>query len=131
MSSGAPTNFPDVVFLEDLDPMGNEITSDLQGLKQDVLHILKQALGSNLDDTSKGAGLEDALSAPIQRLQTAAAEVDAQLADDERIDGSTTTFTVDDSDSAFPYHIDVEVVVDGAVLNISFAYSTTEGVIAT
>jgi hypothetical protein len=123
----APLNFPDVVFLDDLDPMGNEITSDLQGLKQDVLHILKQAVGSNEDDTSKGGGLDDALSAPIARLQTACADVDAQLADDDRIDGSTSTFTTASDGS---YHIDVEIEVDGSVLNMGFSYSTTEGVIA-
>jgi hypothetical protein len=123
----APLNFPDVVFLDDLDPMGNEITSDLQGLKQDVLHILKQALGSNEDDTSKGAGLDDALSAPLSRLQAACAEIDSQLSEDERIDGSTSTLTTD-ADGSF--HVDVEVQVDGSVLNMGFSYSTTEGVIA-
>ena len=127
--SGAPQNFPDVVFGEDLDPFANEITSDLQGLEQDVRHLIEQVLGSNLDDVTKGVGIETKLSGTIADLMAAADEIDSQLAGDDRIDSSTTTLTQTGigEDGEPIYLIDVEVVVAGSVQNLSFAYTPTGG----
>jgi len=111
---------PDVVCFDDVDLMGAECTSELQVLEQDVYHVLIQSLGSNPDDLERGIGIEDYLSGTESDLQALPAIIDAQLKEDDRIDDSTTTVTLNDDGS---YSVDIAISVSGTVYNLPFAYS--------
>ncbi len=128
---GAPLNYPDVVFDEDLDPFGNEIESDFQGLTQDVRHIIEQALGSNLDDLTKGAGLDQRLSGRAPDIISLAGDIDEQLRSDDRIDSSNTTITdtTQTGDAQASFSIIVEVDVNGQTLNLGWSYTPGGGLV--
>jgi hypothetical protein len=132
--SGAPgetqvtVNVTDGVCLDDLDPSGSETTSDLQGLAQDVYHLLLQVLGSNLDAPTLGIGVKNLLSASSLKLAAAASIVDSQLRKDTRIQGSQTT-VVQNSDG--PYAINIVIVASGTVLPLSYQYSKQTGLVVT
>lgn len=115
----------DAVCLDDLDANGNETTSDLQGLSQDVYHLLLEAHGSNLDDPARGVGLDDLLSRPTISLSAAASVIDSQLRRDPRIDSSKTTLSV----VAGVWTIAVQLVVNGALLPLGFKYSSSAGLL--
>ncbi len=121
----APLNFPDVVFWNDLDLYAREITSDYQGLRQDVYHLEQQAIGSNLDDVSKGLDVDGCLSGSAGELQTLAAEADEQLAQDDRIASSKASL-VQHEDGSWSLVIQMQPVASilppSANPNLSVSY---------
>lgn len=116
----------DAVCLDDLDQNGNETTSDLQVLAQDVYHLLLEAPGSNLDDPTRGVGLDGLLSKPAPDLVAAANTIDAQLRKDKRIGASKTTLTANPDGS---YTVSVAIVVNGSLLPLGYLYSSAAGLV--
>lgn len=111
---------PDVVCFDDVDTMGEECTSELQVLEQDVYHVIDEDLGSNPDDEERGIGISNYLSGTESDLQALPSIIDAQLKEDDRIDDSTTTVTLNDDGK---YSIDIAISVSGSVYNLPYAYS--------
>jgi len=125
-----PLTYPDCVWTDDMDPMARETTSDLQNLQQDVMHLLIEDLGSNLDDLARGIGVDSALSGPSAVAAAMASRIDQQLGQDDRIDSSHTTVTqqgVPGTQGGATFAIEIEIVVSGTTLGLSFAYSATGG----
>ena len=85
MAAQLPLTVPDVVCIDDIDQNGLETTSDLQTLEQDVYHLLIEIKGSNIDDITRGLGIEGLLSAAANRLGGKAQEIESQLQQDARI----------------------------------------------
>lgn len=119
-----PLTYPDAQCFDDVDGFGNETASDLETLEQDIYHILIQAPGSNPDDTTLGIGVENYLSGTEGDLAAMPSLIDEQLERDSRIDASHTTLT---QDSDGDYSINIEIVVDGETLGLSFGYSSANG----
>lgn len=122
--SEALLTIPDVVCLDDLDAFGRETTSDLQTLWQDVFHMLKEILGSNIDDVNRGIGVDQLLSGSTKPLATIAGRIDQGLAIDDRIDGSTTTVSVETDGS---FRIAIEISVSGKTTGLSYSYEAAAG----
>jgi hypothetical protein len=119
-------NVTDGVCVTDLDPNSNETTSDLQGLAQDIYHILLEAPGSNLDDPTRGVGCEGYLSGSGAQLAALPAIIDSQLRKDTRIDSSTSGLTQNPDGS---YLLSILVVADGSILPLGFAYTSAGGLV--
>ena len=124
MTTSFPLNFPDVVSEDDLDSFASEITSDLQGLEQDVAHMLEEPPGSNLDDLTRGAGVGQLLSGPDTNLQAAAQRIDLSLQQDDRVSASSTVITKVAEGS---YVLAVTIEVSGTVLPLNYAFTATGG----
>lgn len=90
---GLPKTIPELRWGDDMDPNAAETDSDLESLEQDVMHLLKETLGSNLADQDSGCGVEEFLSGTSTDLANLPALVDAQLANVDRLTGSQTTLT--------------------------------------
>lgn len=118
-------NNPDVSCWDDLDPLGNELTSDLAVLEQDVYHILIEVPGSNPDDVGRGVGIENYLSGTDVDFFKLPSIIDAQLRQDDRIAESTTTI-IKNTDGT--YGISIEIQVGAATLNLPFAFNPGTGV---
>jgi hypothetical protein len=93
-ASQLPLTVSDVVCLDDLDANGSETTSDLQTLIQDVYHVLIEVRGSNIDDVTRGAGVELLLSGDASVLPGVAQEIETQLGQDSRIAAVTATISL-------------------------------------
>lgn len=119
-----PLTYPDLLAEEDLDINAAETTSDLQTLKQDVLHILEEPPGSNIDDPDRGIGVVQLLSGSTIPLAALPGIIDGQLTKDDRIDSSQTTLT-QEGDGTFT--INIQVGVGGAVVGLSYSYSAVSG----
>lgn len=113
-----PLTYHDWVCVNDLDPYGRETQSDLETLQNDVLHILQETLGSNLDDPDRGLGLMAALSGTTDALQQLIANASEQLIKDPRIDSASATLTQNPDGS---FLIDITVVVDDTVIGLQYA----------
>ena len=118
----------DAVWSDDMDPNGNETTSDAQALAQDVYHILLETLGSNLDDLNRGIGVQGFASAQSGLLVNLPAIVDSQLRKDTRIDASKTTITTS-STSPLAFSMSVEIVASGTVIPLGYTYSSQTGLV--
>jgi hypothetical protein len=116
----------DALCIDDLDPNGNETSSDLQALAQDVYHILLETLGSNLDDPTRGVGIEGALSGSTVKLAALARNCDAQLRKDDRVDSSTTTIILQ-SDGSYLFKVDITAA--GALLPLTYSYTQESGLV--
>jgi len=119
-----PLTYPDLAAEVDLDANAAETTSDLQTLKQDVLHILEEPAGSNLDDPDRGIGLVQLLSGSTIPLTAIPGIIDGQLVKDDRIDASKTALT-QEADSSFV--LDIQVSVAGTVVGLGYSYSAVGG----
>lgn len=131
-----PLTVPDLVWVEDMDLFAAETTSDLQTLEQDVFHMLIEAIGTNIDDLNRGAGIGRLLSGTETQLADSTRTIDAQLQKDPRIDSSTTTITKLPPGSMLPdgtplpaggYAIDIEIVAGPQVLGTSFSFTADGG----
>ena len=120
----SPLNFPDIVFLDDLDPFGSEITSDQQGLEQDVRHIIEQVLGSNPDDQTIGIGIGGLLSGTASDLARVPGQIDHQLGEDDRIVASLTTIEQRTDGS---WSIVVQIQVDTQVVTLGYSLGLSQG----
>jgi hypothetical protein len=114
----------DGVCFDDLDPNGNETSSDAEALSQDIYHILIETLGSNLDDLNRGVGVEGYLSSSTARLDALPSIIDSQLRKDTRIAASQTTL-VTLMDGSFQISLSVEAV--GTVIPLAFSYNPQTG----
>lgn len=84
----------DLLWLTDMDPFGAETQSDRDELVQDSLHVIEQDLGSNLDDLTRGLGVANILSRPVQA--GLAQQAQTELAKDDRVQRVDATITTDD-----------------------------------
>lgn len=114
----------DAVWMDDADPNGSETTSDLQALVQDCYHVLIQTLGANLDDPTRGIGVEEALSNSAADILAMPANVDRQMLLDPRVRTSTTTVT---QTGPLSWSLQTTIEPTGDVMPISFSYSTGQG----
>lgn len=119
-----PLTYTDLVCELDADAFARETTSDFQNLQQDVSHILIETPGSNPDDPDRGIGIDELLSGTEANLRRAIAKIDSELPKDPRIDASATNIVNTDPGD---YDIDIQIVVDGQVIGLSFAYSSARG----
>jgi hypothetical protein len=126
VSLSLPLTVPDAVCVDDLDPNGNETTSDLQTLAQDVYHILLEAPGSNPDDPARGIGLEGYLSGTTVDLGLVPRIIDAELRKDARIDSSSSTLVLNDDGS---YSLNIAIDVNGSVLPLGFVFTQVGGLV--
>jgi hypothetical protein len=117
MTQALPRTYQELLWLDDLDPGARETASDLDSLEQDVLHIISEELGSNLDDPNRGVGAVGYLGGTAQMLQQLGPILDAQLADDPRITNSHTT-TLQQSDGT--WIIRCEILVSGEIVALQF-----------
>ena len=129
--SPLPLTYPDLVCSPDVDSLGAETQSDLQNLIQDVMHVLQQDLGSNLDDPNRGCGIADYLSGTDIDLQTLAGNIQSQLHDDPRLTSVTAQVIAGYPGSTFPYTVLVNLGVSGAVIGVSFGWSSVTGLVNT
>lgn len=136
--SNLPLTAPDLVCVEDMDPFAAETQTDLESLEQDVLHILDEDYGSNPDDPERGIGLGNLLSKPTTALSDIVRQVESQLRTDDRIDAVKATLTELPSGYSFPggltfpnggWMLELDVVANGAVTGLTYAYSPATGVI--
>jgi len=111
------TSVVDLVYWDDMDPLADETTSDLQALEQDVYHILLEAMASNLDDPTHGVNITGALSGTLQGLQARAQMIDAQLEGDDRVNSSRTTVQ---QNSDGTYLVLMDIGTDGSVVRLKF-----------
>lgn len=123
-----PLTYPDWVADNDVDPLGQETTSDLQNLMQDVMHVLQQDLGSNLDDPNRGVGIYNYLSGTNINLQSLAGNIKSNLIDDPRIDSVDVNVQAQPS-GIYAYIIYVNIGVNGSVLPLSFGWSQATGLV--
>lgn len=122
-----PFTYADLVDVDDLDPLAAETTSDLQALTQDVLHLLEELPGSNLDDPNRGIGIMLYLSGTSQNLSTLPALIETQLNADSRISGAAVTITA--QKDLTTYDITVQVQVADSVLGLQFQFSSSAGLV--
>lgn len=106
-----PLTYPDLVCELDLDPFAQETTSDLQNLIQDVLHILREDLGSNPDDPERGCGVYNYLSGTVDQFATLCGTIETQLNTDPRINTASAKITPN-PDGTFLVRIDIGVGSD-------------------
>jgi hypothetical protein len=116
----------DAVCYEDLDPNGNETTSDAQALSQDIFHILLEVYGSNLDDLARGIGVEGWLSANSDKIEALPSIIDSQLRKDTRITSSKSKLIVLGT-SPPSYQINIELVASGSVIPLAFLFTQAQG----
>jgi len=119
-----PITVPDAVCVLDLDPNGNETTSDLQTLEQDVLHVLIQTLGSNPDDPGRGVGIDQYLSGTQDDLAKLPGVIENQLEEDDRIDGCSAVLGQQADGS---WLLAIQIQVDGSVLSLQYGYVQGSG----
>jgi hypothetical protein len=125
-----PLTYPDILCGNDVDPLGQETTSDLQNLMQDIQHVLQQDLGSNLDDPNRGVGIYNYLSGTNIDLQSLAGNIKSNLIDDPRIDSVSVNVQAQSS-GIYAYIIYVDIGVSGTVLPLSFSWSQATGLVNT
>ena len=118
----------DAVCVDDLDPNGNETTSDAQALAQDVYHVLLEVVGSNLDDLNRGLGVEGYASAPSSKLALLPSICDSQLQKDTRITSSRTTL-VQTSTAPMAFTLSIQIIASGEVIPLAFLYTPTTGLV--
>lgn len=117
MTQPLPRTYQELLWGDDMDPGGRETDSDLASLEQDILHIIAQVLGSNLDDPNRGIGAVGYLSGTSQALAGMPALIDAQLLDEPRITSCQTSM-VQLSDGSFL--IQPQILVAGQVVNLNY-----------
>ena len=125
-----PLTNPDMVCELDCDPLGAETTSDLQSLIQDVMHILMEDLGSNLDDPNRGVGIYRYLSGTQNDFRNLIATIESQLSSDPRIDSVSAQIQTN-TVGIYPYTIVVNLGVNGSIIGLSFGWSSVTGLVNT
>jgi|HubBroStandDraft_6_1064221.scaffolds.fasta_scaffold88330_2 hypothetical protein len=112
-----PRTYQEARWLDDLDPSGAETASDLESLEQDVYHIIKQVLGTNLADMQKGVGAFNYLNGTSVQLRAMPGIIDAQLAQVTRITTSQSS-VMQQANGA--WLVSVVVEVGAQVLNLQY-----------
>jgi hypothetical protein len=128
-----PLTYPDTLWTDDMDANGQETTSDLQTLAQDVYHVLEEAPSSNWDDGERGLGLAGLLSNSTLTLLQRGALCDVELKKDPRIQSSLTTITLDTGstpqDPAYQIAIEIQPVGSVVPLPLGFSYAQSTGLV--
>lgn len=125
MAASLPLTYADCVCELDVDAFARETTSDLQNLEQDLLHVLMQELGSNLDDPDRGVGIVSLLSGSTLDLPRVARRIEIEFVKDDRVATCTATLSTQSDGSV---RIDIAVGVGIAVLGLAYSYDSTNGV---
>lgn len=125
MSTVLPLTYPDLVCDLDLDPFANETTSDLQNLIQDVYHLLLELSGSNLDDPTRGIGVEQYLNGRFDDLQTLMNTIELQISQDDRVKNCQAT--VQQLANPEHYEIIVKIGVGDDTIGLSFDWASVSG----
>ncbi len=86
----------DLRCLDDMSLFADETTSELEELEQDVYHVLIETLGSNLDDVTRGLGLDDVLSDDEANLVSVPGLAEHQVQLDDRVVAAKATLTKDE-----------------------------------
>jgi hypothetical protein len=123
-----PLTYPDLLFVDDLDPFGQETTSDLQNLAQDVYHLLLELTASNADDETRGVGLSAMLSGTEDQLAAAPKIIDSQLRKDARVLTSTSVLTTQ-SDGSYLLQISIQPAGGLLPIPLTFTYSASQGLV--
>jgi hypothetical protein len=116
----------DLVCLDDLDLFANETATELEALEQDVYHVLIETPGSNPDDPNRGIGVLSMLSGSVNDLAGLTQTIDAQLQKDDRINAASSRLVQLPEGG---YVLEVEIVADAGVLNLSYGYSGEGGLL--
>jgi len=114
-----PKTYQTIRWTDDADPNFVDTASDLESLEQDVLHILMQVLGSNLDDPNRGVHAEGYLGATNLKIGELPHLLDSQLESDSRISSSQTTLT-QTSANPVTFMVQCTVVVAGQVVKLNY-----------
>lgn len=104
----------DIRWGDDMDLFGADTTDDLEDLEQDVMHVLIQDRGSNLDDLDRGLNLDARLSSIEDPSLKRQAEV--EVGKDDRVQVATASLVVDPDGTR---RLDVTAQFDGAVVQVS------------
>lgn len=86
----------DLRCLDDMSLFADETTSELEELEQDAYHVLIETLGSNLDDVTRGLGLDDVLSDDEANLVSVPGLAEHQVQLDDRVVAAKATLTKDE-----------------------------------
>jgi hypothetical protein len=108
----------DALCLDDLDANGGELDDPLAELYQDLYHRLIEAPGSNLDDPSRGYGIEGRLSAAGRKDAVGPSikhGIESELCKDVRVHNARATVT---SPADGEYRVEIEIVADEGLLGI-------------
>lgn len=111
------SDYYDVRCGDDVDPFGRD-ADPLEVLAQDVHHMLITARLSLLKDPDWGEDVEAYLGRPLPA--TLAADFEAAVKRDDRVDDARCTITQDANDSE-SYRMDLQVQVGEAFLDLVFA----------
>jgi hypothetical protein len=117
MTQSLPRSYQELRWGDDFDPTGAETASDLDSLEQDCLHVVAQAMGSNLDDPTRGVNAPGYLGGTSIKLAEMPGIIDAQLQDDPRIASSSSTLSLQ---SDGKYLIQSAIGVEGSVIEMNF-----------
>jgi hypothetical protein len=110
----------ELLWTTDLDLFGAETQSDGDELIQDVLHVIEQDLGSNLDDLTRGLGVANILNKQVPSGLTVAAST--EIAKDDRVQRCDATIAVDDQGNQT---LNLTIYVLDDVLNLPVPIGTT------
>jgi hypothetical protein len=124
MTTNFPLTAPDLVLVDDLDPLGAETTSEAQNLSQDCYHNLIARPGSNLDDINRGVGVDQYLSGTLQSFNALPGIIETDFLKDSRIQNCAAA-VVQNADGS--YTISVQIVGVVGVLNLLFGYNQASG----
>lgn len=104
----------DLLAYDDVDEFGRELDDPLAELEQDVVHMLLESYGTNVDAPTRSIGLEDALSGATD--PSLRHRIEQALTDDPRIDAAEAELTAV-TDSSVRIHLRLQV--DTTELGIS------------
>jgi hypothetical protein len=112
----------DLVAFDDLSTFGEETTSPIQELEQDLYHRLIETPGSNLDDPNRGLGIEDALSGPVSR--GLGPSIEAEFRKDKRVLNvrAVVTQVTSGSNAGQEFRIEIDVECDEGELGMKLTF---------
>lgn len=102
----------DLACLDDLDPLGNEVSED-EALLQDLYHRLIEDPGSNISDPDRGLGALSWLSGVVD--PTYGARIEAEFRKDPLVTSVRTRVTSIGVDS---FRISVDITTDESELQL-------------
>jgi hypothetical protein len=107
----------DLLCFDDLNEFALEIEDPIEILIQDIVHMLLESYGSNVDSSYRSIGLDDYLSGqPDPSMKTL---IENKLLKDARI--SAAEVELNESETGV-YDIDMKIVVDEQEIGISLTY---------
>lgn len=120
-----PTTGPDLLYVDDLDPLATQTSSELQNLAQDCYHWLLTPPGRNPDNPDRGVDVNSRLSGTVEDLATLPAEIDSDFVKDTRIKDSSSSLA-QNPDGTWSI-LAVITPQDGAVVPLTFGYAQGQG----